>query len=69
MGTHILLQNWVKIKKYYQHIFFHLVDLVVMKEWLLYRWYYNCFCVAKSKQKYFLCFKTSVAESLEEANT
>ena len=57
----------LKSKKYYHRLFFHLLDMIVVTEWLCYQRNCNFFQVPQSKQLDLLNFKAHVADSLCKA--
>ncbi|KAM4550617.1 piggyBac transposable element-derived protein 2-like isoform 1-T1 [Fundulus diaphanus] len=54
----------IRSKKYYQRLFFHFVDVVIVNSWLLYRRDCESLDVPRKNQKDFLTFRISIAQAL-----
>ncbi|XP_070691520.1 piggyBac transposable element-derived protein 3-like [Pempheris klunzingeri] len=54
----------IRSKKYYHRFFFHLVDMVIVNSWLLYRRDCDSLGVPRKQQKDLLAFRTSIAQAL-----
>ena len=59
-----LYQIKICLKKYYYKIFYHFLNVTVVKSWLLYKRDCKGFCVPKCKQLPLLQCKHCIAESL-----
>ncbi|XP_047239310.1 piggyBac transposable element-derived protein 2-like [Girardinichthys multiradiatus] len=54
----------IRSRKYYQRLFFHFVDMVIVNCWLLYQRDCESLDVPRKKQKDFLAFRISIAQAL-----
>ena len=57
-----------KTKRWYQKIFWHLVDIAKVNAWLLYRLHYQQYEYATKNQKSLLVFSSEIAEVLIHSN-
>ena len=57
-----------KTKRWYQKIFWHLVDIAKVNAWLLYRRHYQQYEDATKNQKSLLAFSSDIAEALIHSN-
>ena len=55
-----------KTKRWYQKIFWHLVDIAKVNAWLLYRRHYQQYEDATKNQKSLLVFSSEIAEAYDE---
>ena len=57
-----------KTKRWYQKIFWHLVDIATVNAWLLYRRHYQQYEDTTKNQKSLLAFSSEIAEALIHSN-